>query len=90
MDEFTFLGKCTSLDADELTKMYWNSHQIKYNTARKLIRGLSVWCRRLGYSRGMPLRRAAEVQYYRSTYRGEDCVYLKWSSYDYVWVRPAG
>jgi hypothetical protein len=88
-----YLRNCTSFTSEDihlLSDMVENSHQITYST----FTSNTVWkpvAADLGYSVttefGMRLSQDLCVTYYKSTFDGKVCYYMKHSAIEYIFIR---
>lgn len=78
-----FVTSCVDSDADSIINMVDAAKDITYNTFLKHVGFEQIkefnqpW---------LPLRKDYHVRYYKSKYRGENCVFFVHSAIEYVFV----
>lgn len=90
----TYLTRCTDLstgDVADLLEMTDKGHYIQYNTFARNTEWKEL-ARELGYvigrEKGLKLYEDYHVSFYKSTWRGEECYYMKWSAIEFIFTRP--
>ena len=78
--------------SDELHDMYDREREISYRTFARHVDAAEV-AALLGYAHGRHaegLRLSDDrcVRFYRSTFKGEPCYYMDWSSIDHIYLFP--
>lgn len=94
MSGWVFLTDCVSSnDGAAIQAMVDEAVDITYGTARKhLGDALTKLELRLGYDTGrmrggLRMRKDWAVGYARSYYQGRECIYVRWSAIEYIFVR---
>lgn len=85
---YQFIGRCDSLDADDLDAFDNSSKPISNRTFRKRIgkEAYRDFEKSLGYDRlGLTLSGDYHVSYQAGRWRGKPAVCCKWSAYHHIW-----
>jgi hypothetical protein len=89
-----FVTDCTHAEGEDITVMKAMAHAIKRSTfmghvpyaeMREIEKNLGYWVHGCGH-RHLTMRKDPHVGYYRSRYRGRDCVYFTWSAIEHIFV----
>jgi len=83
--KYQFITDCVSSCAKDIHDMTDNAREITYETFRRYVdtRELEEM---LGYKgSGLKIKNDWAVSFYRSKYRGKTCVYILWSSIEYIY-----
>jgi hypothetical protein len=85
MARFQYLTSCVSATAAEIHAMVDQARSVAYSTftTKCDYRALAVT---LGYTNQFKLRDDWHVSYFRSTFRGKPCYYLRHSAIEYIFV----
>lgn len=91
-----YLTSCVGLGTDEVADLLWmqdTAVEVQYhcfvrNTDWKPL------ARQLGYAvdpgeKGLRMTKDWHIRFYKSTWKGEECYYLKHSAIEYIFTRPA-
>ncbi len=85
-----YYGNCVNLDGDLISKMVDSSIEIDYEDIRKHIHQKELRLLFPGYDwniqGGLQLHNDHAVSFHKSTYKKVECVFVKWSSIEFVWV----
>jgi len=77
-------------DVEALTKMIEEAEEVSYDNFVRHCDGIVEWAARMGYTRekrqGLTLKHDWHVSFHRSKYKGVDCLFLRHSSIEYIWV----
>ena len=92
---YVYETDCVSACGEDISDMIDLAEKVKYEELAANVQGLDEWAEDHGYSLdpadgGLLLKDDWHVGYYRSTYRGQPCYYLDWSSIEHVWVLDPG
>jgi hypothetical protein len=81
---------CESEDLEALALMVKPFNPITYDTFRKKVdlESFREVTSSLGYGPDFPISRDWHVGYYKSAWKGEPCIYFKWSAIEYIFVLP--
>lgn len=74
----------------DLNEMILNAKEVGYETMLKRCRGFLDWGKQHGYTvrgQGLHLKNDWCVGYYRSTFDGKPCYFVRWSAIEFIWVR---
>ena len=93
MKTYEFVGSCadqTGEQVDLLRAMCASSVETTYSAMLRNC-DLISWSVSRGYethpSRGLTLKQDWHVGYYRSTFEGKPCYFLRWSAFEFIWVK---
>jgi hypothetical protein len=83
---------CTNIPTGQipaLNEMILDAHEVTYKTMLKHVRGLLDWAEQRGYSPASDLHLKDDwaVGYYKSTFAGRPCYFVRWSAIEYIWTR---
>jgi hypothetical protein len=87
---YVFETDCIGSDERSIRNMIASERRITLRTFREAI-GTREWRKfqeALGYDRFLPISKAPNVSYWKSTYRGLPAVYARWSGIEYIFARP--
>lgn len=92
MSQYRFETSCVDCPNGRwINDMTDQAFDLTYDTMRRLLgEQLITWAIEHGYDRrppGLTLRQDWSVSYHRSKYRGRDCLYVKWSAIEFIFVR---
>lgn len=88
--KFVYAVSCVDLsNGDDIQEMVDVAIETNYETVQKHCRGLLDWAEKQGYARrqsdGLTLKHDWAVRYFRSTFRGRKCYYVRRSAIEYIW-----
>jgi hypothetical protein len=76
---------------EALNHMIETATEVTYRTMRRHCSGLLDWARNKGYDRhpnqGLTLKNDWHVGFYKSTFEGRPCYFLRWSAMEFIWVK---
>ena len=82
--KYHFITDCISARAQDIHDMTDNAREITYATFRRYVNTCELE-EMLGYNgSGLKLKDDWAVSFYRSKYRRKTCVYVSWSSIEYI------
>ena len=85
-----FLTDCVSSDARSINAMIDSSREITYRTFLRYVSPGELYSLFPAYARdsreGLTLKNDWHVRYFKSVYRGKECVYIRHSAIEYVFV----
>jgi hypothetical protein len=89
---FKYFRRCDDFDHTdvyELNKMVEGAKDSTYDTMQRHCAGLRNWALEQGYDPfkgGLTLRKDWHVSYHRSRIFGRRCYFLRWSSFEVIWI----
>lgn len=82
--------ECTDR-VEALNKMIEGAVEVTYGTMLRHCAGLLEWAKDHNYdarsTQGLTLKNDWHLEYYRSTFDGFPCYYLRWSGIEFIWVK---
>lgn len=91
--EYVYETSCVACNdrLDALNKMIEDAVDIKYGTMQRNCKGLDAWAWEHGYEnnvkQGLTLNRDWHVSYHKSTFEGQPCYFMRWSAFEFIWVK---
>jgi hypothetical protein len=89
--DYRYETDCVSSDGDSITDMVDIAREVSYNLIKQHCEGLRSWEAERSYNRdgrkGLTLRNDYAAHFYKSKYRGQSCLYIRWSTIEFVWVK---
>ncbi len=91
---YKFIGNCTQLNGDDITKMVDHSVEIDYEELYAEIPQKELREIFPGYDwdvqGGLQLHNDWCVKFYKSYYQGNECLYIWWSAIEHIWIKSKG
>jgi hypothetical protein len=95
MKDYIYHASCVDLSTTEdvkaLTLMVSIAKPITLQTFRKRAEGLELWREERHYAKrrkdGPTLGSDWAIGFYKSTFRGYPCYYIRWSAIEFIWVK---
>jgi len=89
--DYQYIGNCTHLDGELISKMTDDAEDIDYKDIREHIHQKELrilfpdyeW----GVPKGLQLKDDWSVSFHKSIYNKLKCLYIRWSSIEFVWVQ---
>lgn len=84
---------CTNIqpkDVPALNDMIRDQKAVTYRTMLKRCQGFLNWAEQHGYTvhgQDLHLKNDWHVGYYKSSFKGRPCYFVRWSAIEYIWVR---
>lgn len=95
MKDYIYYASCVDLstieDIKALTLMISMSKPVTLQTLRRRIEGLELWREQHFYATrrrdGPTLSSDWAIGFFKSTFRGYSCYYIRWSAIEFIWVK---
>ena len=90
--EYVWETDCRSSDYESISNMNATAEDITLVVFKREVgaRAFHRLAEDLGYDKEFPISGDWHVGYYRSTYRGVPCVFLRWSGIEHIFVKSGG
>ena len=76
---------------EALNKMIEEAVDVNYSAVLRNCHGLIWWAELRGYRRnvnhGLTLKDDWHVGFYKSTFEGKPCYFVRWSAIEFIWVK---
>lgn len=89
MKRYQYITCCINAKAQDIDAMVDNGRAVTFQTIRRHCQDLREWVENMGYGRtaGLLIQDDWAVSFYKSTYKGVPCYYIRHSAIEYVWVK---
>ena len=86
MKTFYYRTCCVDSDGPSVNEMTAQAREVTLATIRRHCADLKEWETKMQYGPWLRLSNDFAVSYYRSTYKGKRCYYIRHSAIEHIWT----
>ncbi len=88
---YIYTTSCVNSTYELISEMVEREKKVSLATIRKHCQGVREWEQQMGYEvdkrKGLTLAQDYHVGYYKSTYGGKPCYFIRHSAIEHIWVK---